>query len=140
MGNNRLLIRVISVVHRLLYRVSRGLIGAYSGAPVLLLTTIGRKTGRSRSTPLLYFEDGVNWVVVASNAGDDRHPSWWVNLKTTPVATIQVKRRVNRVRARGATEEERARLWHVFVKMYANYEEYQRRTRREIPVVILEPV
>ncbi len=89
---------------------------------------------------MLYFEDGANWVVVASNAGDDPHPSWWVNLKTTPVATIQVKRRVNRVRARGATEEERARLWHVFVKMYANYEEYQRRTRREIPVVILEPV
>ena len=95
LGNNRFLIRVISVVHRLLYRVSRGLIGAYTGAPVLLLATIGRKTGRSRSTPLLYSEDGANWVVVASNAGDDPHPSWWVNLKTTPVATIQVKRRVN---------------------------------------------
>jgi deazaflavin-dependent oxidoreductase (nitroreductase family) len=89
---------------------------------------------------LLYFEDGANWVVVASNAGDDRHPSWWVNLKTTPVATIQVKHRVNRVRARGATEEEKTRLWPLFVKMYASYEEYQRRTRREIPVVILEPI
>ena len=89
---------------------------------------------------MLYFEDGANWVVVALNAGDDRNSSWWVNLKTTPVATIQVKRRVNRVHARGATEQERSRLWLVFVKMYANYEEYQRRTRREIPVVILQPI
>lgn len=128
------------MVHRVLYRVSGGLIGAYAGAPVLLLTTIGKKTARARSTPLLYFKDGANWVVVASNAGDDRHPAWWINLKTTPVATIQVNRRVNRVRARDATEEESARLWPEFVKMYANYEKYQRRTRREIPVVILEPV
>lgn len=140
MVTNRLLIRVGSVVHRVLYRASGGLIGANAGAPVLLLTTIGRKSGRSCTTPLLYLEDGANWVAVASNAGDDRHPAWWLNLKTNPVATIQVKRRVNRVRAREATEGERTRLWPLVVRMYASYEDYQRRTRRQIPVVILEPI
>ncbi|MCZ6622942.1 MAG: nitroreductase family deazaflavin-dependent oxidoreductase [Deltaproteobacteria bacterium] len=123
----------------MLYRVSGGLIGAYIGVPILLLTTTGRRTGRSRTTPLLCLEDGANWVVIASNGGDDRHPAWWLNLKRTPVATIQVKRRTNRVRAREATEGERSRLWPLAVRMYANYEDYQCRTRREIPIVILEP-
>ena len=124
----------------MLYRVSGGLIGATIGVPILLLTTIGRKTGRSRSTPLLYVKDGRGWVIVASYGGDDRHPAWWLNLQETPVATIQVKQSLNRVRAREATEEERGRLWSLAVKVYPTYEDYQRRTQRKIPVVILEPV
>lgn len=140
MVNNRLFIHVASVIHRVLYRVSGGLIGATIGVPILLLTTIGRKTGRSRTTPLLYVKDGRGWVIVGSYGGDDRHPAWWLNLQRTPIATIQVKQSVNRVRAREATEEERSRLWSLAVRVYPAYEDYQRRTRRKIPVVILEPV
>ena len=139
MINHRWLIRIMSVVHRALYQASGGLIGGSVGAPVLLLTTIGRSSGQPRTTPLLFLQDGSNWVVVASNAGDDRDPAWWINLKANPVATTQVKRAVKRVRAREATAEERARLWPRLVGMYASYEDYQQRTRREIPVVILEP-
>ncbi len=95
----------MSVVHRALYRVSGGLLGANVGAPVLLLTTLGRKSKQSRTTPLLYLEEGDHWIVVASNAGDDRHPAWWLNLKANPIAQIQVKSVVNRVRAEEKTRE-----------------------------------
>ena len=108
---NRALIRFISVVHRELYRASRGLVGGHTGGPVLLLTTLGRKSGRSRTTPLLYVQESTNWIVVGSNGGDDRHPAWWLNLKADANATIQVKGKVERVRAREATEEERVALW-----------------------------
>ncbi len=137
---NRALIRFISVVHRELYRASRGLVGGHTGGPVLLLTTVGRKSGRRRTTPLLYVQEGTNWIVVGSNGGDDCHPAWWLNLKADANATIQVKGKVERVRAREATEEETAALWPRFVEMYSHYETYRRRTSRQIPVVILEPV
>lgn len=137
--NNRLLIRMASMVHRMLYRASGGLLGATAGGPVLLLTTAGRKSGRSRTVPLLYLEDDANLVVVASNAGDDRHPAWWLNLEANHVATIRIKRKVIRVCAREATEVERTRLWPRFVRMYSGYENYRCRTRRRIPIVILNP-
>ena len=140
MLNNRVFIRVVSVVHRTLYRASGELIGGHTGGPVLLLTTVGRKSGRSRTTPLLYINDGASWVVVGSKGGDARHPAWWLNLKANPVGKIQVKRKLVPVRAREATEEERAALWPRFVEMYSPYEKYRRRTRRKIPVVILEPL
>ena len=140
MRTKRLLIRVISAVHRVLYRVSGGLIGARVGAPVLLLTTLGRNSHRSRTTPLLYLEDGVNWIVVASNGGDERHPAWWLNLKANPEATIQVKNIVKRVRSREATEAERDRLWLLLVRMYSIYDDYRRRTSRKIPIVVLKPM
>ncbi len=137
---NRALIRFISVVHRELYRASRGLVGGHTGGPVLLLTTLGRKSGRSRTTPLLYVQESTNWIVVGSNGGDDRHPAWWLNLKADANATIQVKGKVERVRAREATEEERVALWPRFVEIYSSYETYRSRTSRQIPVVILQPV
>jgi len=130
---------MMSVVHRALYRVSGGLLGANVGAPVLLLTTLGRKSKQSRTTPLLYLEEGDNWIVVASNAGDDRHPDWWLNLKANPVAQIHIKRKVSQVRAREATEMERDRLWALLVGMYSVYNDYQRRTSRKIPIIFLEP-
>ena len=137
---NRLIVRFISAVHREIYRISGGLLGANVGAPVLLLTTLGRKSQRSRTTPLLYLNDGDHWIVVASNGGDDRHPAWWLNLKANPVAQVQIGGVVNQVRARKATEMERDRLWQLVVEMYSVYDDYQRRTSRKIPIVMLEPV
>ena len=110
------------------------------GAPVLLLTTTGRKSGKKRTIPLLYLEDGVNLVVVASNGGAPRHPAWWSNLCANPEATVEIGHRELRVRAREASPEEKERLWPRLVAMYGPYQSYRRRTDREIPIVILRPV
>ena len=139
MVTHRFLIRVMSALHLAVYRVTGGLLGASIGAPVLLLTTLGRKSNQFRTTPLLYLEEMDNWILVASNGGDDRHPDWWLNLKAHPAAHIQIKGRVNQVRAREATETERDRIWSHLVSLYSVYDDYQRRTSRKIPVVILEP-
>ena len=139
MLNIRLLIRLFSLIHRVVYRLSGGRIGSQVvGAPVLLLTTKGRKSGKARTTPLLYLEEGANWVVAGSNAGDDQDPAWWLNLKAHPAATVQIRDTVKQVRAREASQEEKRLLWHRFVDMYSDYEVYQQRTVRKIPVVILE--
>jgi len=107
---------------------------------VLLLTTTGRKTGERRTIPLLYLEDGENLAVVASNGGAPKHPDWWLNLRVAPEAIAEVGRRKLRVRAEEASPEEKERLWPRLVAMYGPYESYQRRTDREIPVVLLRPV
>lgn len=140
MPNIRWLLALITSIHRFLYRISNGRIGARTGnVDVLLLETVGRKTGRVRSAPLLYVRDGANWVVVASNAGDDRHPAWWLNLQSRPEARIQVGDRHQPIRARRATGEEGERLWPQLVATYKSYDDYRERTRREIPIVVLEP-
>ena len=137
-NNNRFLIRIISLIHGVLYRATSGFIGASIGAPVLMLTTVGRKSGRSRTTPLLYLEESSNRVIVGSNAGDDRHPAWWLNLQANPVATMQIRGARMRVRARKASEREKSDLWPRFVNMHSGYQAYRQRTKRDIPVVILE--
>jgi len=140
MLNIRFLIRLFSLIHQVVYRLSGGRIGSQIvGAPVLLLTSKGRKSGKTRTTPLLYLDEGRNWIVAGSNAGDDRHPAWWLNLKAQPEATVQIGDTLMRVRAREASEEEKNLLWPRFVDMYADYEVYQQRTTRKIPIVILEP-
>jgi deazaflavin-dependent oxidoreductase (nitroreductase family) len=140
MPNVRWLLALITSVHRFLYRISNGRIGARTGkVDVLLLETVGRKTGRLRSTPLLYVRDGANWVVVASNAGDDRHPAWWLNLQSRPEARIQVRDERHAIHARRATGDEGERLWPRLVTAYKSYDAYRDRTRREIPIVVLEP-
>jgi F420H(2)-dependent quinone reductase len=137
--NNRLLIRVMSMMHRCVYRASGGRIGGSVGkAPVLLLTTTGRKTGKQRTTPVLYLRDDDRFVIVASNAGDAKNPAWWANLKATPLAHVRVRSTSYQVRARQATPAERARLWPRLVDNYPTYEDYVKRTDRELPVVILE--
>ena len=89
MNNIRFLIQLFSLIHQVVYRLSGGRIGSQlAGAPVLLLTTTGRKSGKTRTTPLLYLEEGRNWIVAGSNAGDDRHPVWWLNLKAHPVPPV----------------------------------------------------
>ena len=106
-------------------------------SPVLLLTTVGRKTGKIRTTPLLYMKDGDRIAIVASNAGRDREPSWWSNLRADPHAKVQIRGEKKKMIARKANESEQASLWPLLTKMYPSYREYQKKTKREIPVVIL---
>ncbi len=137
---NRLLIRLVSATHRCWYRATGGLLGGrIAWARFLLLATTGRKSGKRHTMPLLYVEDGEVYVLIASNAGDDRHPAWWLNLKANPRAQVQVGARRRVVVAEQTGAENRARLWAQITHMFPNYEAYQSRTRREIPVVILRP-
>jgi F420H(2)-dependent quinone reductase len=137
----RLIGKGITGTHAAIYRASGGrLAGRMFNSPVLLLITTGRKTSRERTTPLLYLEDGENLVVVASVGGAPRHPDWYWNLKANPEARVQMQERTLRVRAQEAEGEEKRQLWRRVVEMYPPYEDYQRRTEREIPVFVLRPI
>lgn len=109
------------------------------GVPTLLLTTRGRKSGLLRRTALIYGRDGDAYVVVASRGGAPTHPAWYLNLTADPQVRVQVGAEEFDARARTATPEERARLWPDMARIWPAYDDYQRRTDREIPVVILEP-
>jgi deazaflavin-dependent oxidoreductase (nitroreductase family) len=127
-------------VHVAAYKLSHGQIGGtYNGAPIALVESMGRKSGKHRTHPLICQPDGDNLVVVASKGGIDKHPAWYLNLKANPETTAWWKGQRRRVRARDATDSERERLWPMMVAVYRPYESYQRRTDRKIPVVILEP-
>ena len=138
---NPTVMKIFSRSHTFWYRVSGGMLGgSMGGAPIALLTTTGRKSGRRRTTPLQSIEDGENVVFIASNAGHKVHPQWWLNLKANPEATVRVKRHERKMRAEEATGEERERLWQKAVDQYAGYADYQKTADREIPVVVLKPV
>ena len=130
-----------------LYRKTRGRIGGkwrvgsalFHPVPVLLLDHRGRKSGREYTSPLLYMADDPNLVIVASQGGLPRNPQWYANLAAHPETTVQIRGEVRRVRARTATPDERAELWPRLVEIYADFENYQRWTERQIPVVICEP-
>ena len=128
-------------LHVLIYRATHGRIGYRfrGGPPMLLLDHVGARTAVKRTTPLVGVRDGENFVVVASKGGYPRHPAWFHNLRANPDTTIQVRAVRHGVRARVADPKERARLWPKAVAVYPGYEAYQRRTTREIPLVILEP-
>jgi deazaflavin-dependent oxidoreductase (nitroreductase family) len=138
---SRLILKLFSRVHVVFYRASGGRVGGRfrKTAPVLLLTTSGRKTGKRRTIPLLYVEDADRYVVVASVGGASRHPAWYLNLRGDPAATIQVGNRKLAVGSETAGPEERARLWARVTRMYPKYDDYQAKTSREIPVVTLRP-
>ena len=134
------MMKFFSRLHVFLYKVSGGRIGGrFKAAPVLLLTTTGRKSGKQRTTPLLYAQDAGRYVIVASVGGAPKHPAWYLNLGGNPEATIRVGSRSFRVHAETAAPEERARLWTLVTQMYAPYDDYQAKTSREIPLVILTP-
>jgi F420H(2)-dependent quinone reductase len=121
------------------YRASGGRIGRkYKGAPVALVDHVGRKSGKRYTSPLIYGTDGDAVVIVASFGGARRDPAWWPNLKAHPDTTVQIGSDKWAAVARQATAEEKQRLWPMMVSVYAPYEDYQRRTEREIPVVLLE--
>ncbi len=108
--------------------------------PTLLLEHVGRKSGETYTTPLLYLVDGPDLVVVASQGGLPKNPQWHYNLRANPAARVRVKRERRDVRARVADPDERAALWPRLVELYADFEVYQATTDREIPVVILSPL
>jgi F420H(2)-dependent quinone reductase len=127
--------------HTAIYRLSGGLIGhRFPGSPpMLLLDHVGARSGTRRTSPLVYARDGANVILVASKGGYPKNPAWLHNLMANPDTTIQIGRERSDVRARVATAEERGRLWPLVVGVYGGYEDYQRRTEREIPLVVLEP-
>jgi len=108
------------------------------GSTILLLTTTGRKTGEKHTTPLIYQLDGDNPVIVASKGGAPEHPGWFRNLSKNPEVEVQIKGDKFTARARTAEGEERERLWRLMNEIWPHYEEYQEKTDRRIPVVVLE--
>src|SRR5215470_2946073 len=130
-----------SSMHAFLYRRSSGKIGGtFRGAPCLPLPTTGNKTGRKRTTPVLYMRDGNRLVIVASNSGRKRSPLWWTNLRYDPRAEVQIMGGRWTVKAEKASDSEKDRLWPMLTKMFQPYEGYQKKTKRVIPVVILTPL
>ena len=151
--------RGFSVLNRAMITASRGRLGSsFRKAPVILLTTTGRKTGKPRTWPLVGLaiapregsqgsgaSDGSGataggWVVVASNGGHDAHPAWYLNLMADPAATVEVRGRSVDVRAREVDGAERSALWGAFVDLYSGYADYEEATDRTIPVLVLESV
>jgi deazaflavin-dependent oxidoreductase (nitroreductase family) len=122
------------------YQETDGEVGyLWNGAPILLLTVTGRRSGRPHTTPLIFGTDGDDHLVVASMGGAPMHPQWYRNLDATPRAEIQVKERHIPVVARTASADEKPRLWQVMRGIWPNYDAYQARTDRDIPVVVLSP-
>ncbi len=104
-----------------------------------MLRTTGRRSGRVRDAPLLFVPEGEGFAVVASNAASERPPAWWFNLQDNPDAEVVLRGHTHLVRARAATEQERAELWTRLVRLYSGYSHYESIARRELPVVVLEP-
>lgn len=127
--------------HVALYRLSGGKVGGHAQhMPVLLLTTTGRKSGKPHTTALVYLPDGEDFVIVASNGGQAKLPNWWLNLRKSKQAQIEVGRRRLRVSAQEATGEERQRLWSRIIAYRAGHEAYQERTPYPLPLIVLHPV
>jgi deazaflavin-dependent oxidoreductase (nitroreductase family) len=123
-----------------LYRVSRGrLLGRLDRAPVLLLTTVGRRSGQPRTVPLVYLANGERLIVIGSNAGHETAPAWSLNLEANPDAEVELGSDRRKVRARVAVSEERAELWRKVNEMYSGFDDYSARTTREIRLFVLEP-
>ncbi|WP_246053403.1 nitroreductase family deazaflavin-dependent oxidoreductase [Actinocorallia herbida] len=137
----------MSRVNIRLYRLTNGRIGGTwrvgsalrKPVPVCLVTVKGRKTGNPHTIPLLYLPDGDRVIIVASQGGLPKNPIWYLNILTNPDVTIEVRKTTRTMRARVATPEERAALWPRLVAQYADFDTYQARADREIPVVICEP-
>jgi len=133
-------VRIMNSVVMFLYRASGGSVAArMQKAPIMLLTTTGSKSGKPRTNPVLFIVDGADLATVASAGGAEKNPSWFVNLMRTPEATVKIKRETRKVRARKASPDERARLWPRLAAAYMTYNDYAKKTKREIPVVILSP-
>jgi deazaflavin-dependent oxidoreductase (nitroreductase family) len=131
-------------IHVALYRRSGGKLGGHlpgwPGAQIVLVDHTGAKSGVTRTSPLMYHEDGDTVAVVASKAGQPTHPAWFHNLKANPDTTIQIGSVVRDVRARVASDDERDRLWPLFIAFYPGYDFFQRNAKgRKIPIVILDP-
>jgi deazaflavin-dependent oxidoreductase (nitroreductase family) len=136
-----LALKLGTIVHSGVYRATGGrLLGRMGRSPILLLNTIGRKSGKKRATPLLYVVEDEDFVIIASKGGTPSHPAWYLNLKANPDATVEVGNGKVRVRAEEADGEEKERLWKKMAQMYPTYDDYQKKTKREIPLLVLHPI
>lgn len=137
----RPVVRVMSAVNTWIYRLSGGRIGGrwMYGAPILLLTTTGRKSGENRTAPLLYLEDGARVILVGSQGGMPKHPQWVLNIDANPEVAIEIGRSKRAMRARRGTTDEKAHYWPGLCEMYPDYADYQARTTRDIPILVLDP-
>ena len=128
-------------MHSGVYRATGGrLLGRMGKSPILILNTVGRKSGKKRATPLLYAVDGEDFTIIASKGGTPSHPAWYLNLKANPDATVEVADRKVRVRAEKVDGEEKERLWKKMAEMHPTYDDYQKKTKREIPLLVLHPI
>lgn len=136
------LVKWMSAINTWLFRATGGKVGGrfLRGAPVLLLTTTGRKSGQPRTSPLLYLEDGESIILVASKGGMSHSPLWFHNLEANPNCEVEIGTRRQAMVARRASAEEKRALWPRLVAMYKDYDDYQARTTRDIPVLILTKV
>ena len=131
-------IRLLGRLHLRLWNLSgRKLDHAFGKLPFMMLTTTGRKTGQRRTTPVLYLQDGTGLIVVASFGGNDMHPAWYLNLEQSPEAEVIVKGEHWKVLARMLSPEEKKLVWPRLVQVYPQFEAYQQRTHREIPLMKL---
>ncbi len=135
-------VRAVSALHRGLYRATGGRVGKWLpgvDAPMLLLTTTGRRSGRPRTVPLLYLEEDGGWLVIASFGGRDYHPAWYLNLVAEPACEVQIDGARRPAVAATVAPERRAELWPQVVAAYPGYADYQAKTERAIPLVLLTP-
>ena len=131
--------RILGGMHKRFYRLTGGKVGGRIGKlPVLLLTTIGRKSGKPRTQPLAYTRAGDGYAVIASKGGAAQHPLWYLNLRANPLAEVTIGRETRKVSARDAEGEEREQLWRALADLYPGYDRYAQKTSRRIPVVVLE--
>lgn len=141
--SRRLRARVLKAMfksHAAIYELSDGRIGAWAGLPTLLLSVTGRRSGKTYSTPLVYFKDGGAYIVVGSDGAARRDPQWWKNLQVEPVGAVRVGRQKLPVQATLATGAERARLWELGKSVNPMWAKYQDKTERKLPVVVLRPL
>jgi deazaflavin-dependent oxidoreductase (nitroreductase family) len=136
-----LVLKTMNLVHRTAMTVTGGRWGwTFGSMPVIELTTTGRTSGQPRSVMLTSpVQEGETMVIVASRGGDDRHPAWFLNLRANPEVQVTTKAGTTTMRARVATDDERARLWPQVTAAYRGYAQYQTKTEREIPLVLLDP-
>lgn len=138
----RVAVQSMTGLNNVVYRLSAGRVAGRlpSGAPLCLLTTVGRRTGRARTVPLLYVEQDNELVVVASRGGMSTHPSWYLNVLANPEVAVQTAGRRRRAIARPTRPDEAARAWPALLAAYELFDVYQQRTARTIPVMILSPI
>ncbi len=134
------LLRLFMAVHVWIYRLSGGRLGgSMRGLKVLLLTTTGRKSGKTYTTPLGWFDQENGYVIVASNGGQPKNPAWYYNLKSNPQVTVQILGKRLPATAEVLSGEARAQAWRQIIAMAPSYANYEKRTTREIPLILLHP-
>ena len=138
-----LALKLGTIVHSGVYRATAAtggrLLGRMGQSPILLPNTVGRKSGKKRATPLLYVVEDEDFVIIASKGGAPTHPAWYLNLVANPETTVEVGDRKSRVSAEELDGEEKVRLWRKMAEMYPTYDDYQDKTKREIPLLVLHP-